>query len=41
MANRVMEMIEAGGTYFVVAGSAHFIGEKNVIEIVEKRLNEE
>jgi len=37
MANKLLEMIEQGGKYFVVVGAGHFIGPDSIIEILRKK----
>ncbi|MCV6605024.1 MAG: TraB/GumN family protein, partial [Porticoccaceae bacterium] len=36
MAEKVEGFIQKGGTYFVVAGSAHFVGDKGVPVLLRK-----
>ena len=37
MTNKLLEMIEQGGKYFVVVGAGHFIGPDSIIEILRKK----
>ncbi|MGS2722528.1 TraB/GumN family protein [Porticoccus sp. GXU_MW_L64] len=36
MAEKIKGYVKKGGTYFVVAGAAHFVGEKGVPELLKK-----
>ena len=37
MADQISGYLNAGGTYFVIAGAAHYIGNNSIIELLEAR----
>lgn len=37
MADRIAELLEGTGTFFVLAGSAHFVGKNSIIEYLDER----
>jgi len=36
MAERIVEMLEGGGTWFVIAGAAHMLGEHGLVELLRQ-----
>jgi uncharacterized protein YbaP (TraB family) len=37
MSSRIEEYLGAGGTYFVIVGAAHIVGEKGIVELLERK----
>ena len=36
MANKIKQYLDSSGTYFVLIGAAHYVGENNIIELLHQ-----
>lgn len=37
MTEKIMQFLKSGGTYFVIIGAAHYVGEKGIISLLEQQ----
>ncbi|NPV01093.1 MAG: TraB/GumN family protein [Brevinematales bacterium] len=37
MTEKIMQFLRGGGTYFVIVGAAHYVGEKGIISLLEQK----